>query len=715
MHGQPRKPLEPEDAATIQKAANLRALQTQLLHNHHNKIYNEEAVDLSTRLVETNPEFYTAWNYRKLAFEHNIISAVDQDAVRLILNEELRVVENALRRNVKSYGAWHHRKWVLAKGLSSTYHEFRLLDGFQKLDSRNFHAWNYRRFVAALQNVSEEVELKHTTEMIDTNFSNYSAWHNRSAILSHLLKQGVHGFDSKEKALAEEYEVVHQAIFTDPDDQSGWFYHYWLLDQTITPDAPLLLSSWLNHGSDLILSTNRNFEGCMSSPSTNFCSDKGAFPLILYFNQSVKGVNSSTVDIKFTFVKNEDVIWKPLSTKNLGYADAWVTYLKFPDEKNSSSDTYQVEVSVGHSQGIISSSGSNYSFPSQFSFTTRLGIGKRDGEGGVGVEKVVWTDNNFHTDLPFLEELSHMLSSNRIRVITDQNPTASTWQIETIVKEIALFRELLLEVNCYCILESLFPSLTHRDCLFSFLFKIGKLTLVRLLVAHDAMMSYHASFAYKKVNTEEILELLSDLMKLDPSHSRYYKDGHSLALLEKVFLSRKSLMKHCLYYGESTSSYSHDRVCLRLNNMSLSRIGSFENLLWVRMLDLSHNELQTTEGLEALQLLSCLNLSYNKFRSFTALEPLRLLQSLSVLDISYNEIGLHPIDTTSYLCASPLSHKSNIEGIGMSDCWEAEVVFKGLQLKQLDVAGCAINGDKLRSLLVKVLPNLKWLDGEVVN
>ncbi|XP_026455244.1 geranylgeranyl transferase type-2 subunit alpha 1-like isoform X2 [Papaver somniferum] len=618
MHGQPRKPLEPEDAATIQKAANLRALQTQLLHNHHNKIYNEEAVDLSTRLVETNPEFYTAWNYRKLAFEHNIISAVDQDAVRLILNEELRVVENALRRNVKSYGAWHHRKWVLAKGLSSTYHEFRLLDGFQKLDSRNFHAWNYRRFVAALQNVSEEVELKHTTEMIDTNFSNYSAWHNRSAILSHLLKQGVHGFDSKEKALAEEYEVVHQAIFTDPDDQS---------------------------------------------------------------------------DIKFTFVKNEDVIWKPLSTKNLGYADAWVTYLKFPDEKNSSSDTYQVEVSVGHSQGIISSSGSNYSFPSQFSFTTRLGIGKRDGEGGVGVEKVVWTDNNFHTDLPFLEELSHMLSSNRIRVITDQNPTASTWQIETIVKEIALFRELLLEVNC----------------------KIGKLTLVRLLVAHDAMMSYHASFAYKKVNTEEILELLSDLMKLDPSHSRYYKDGHSLALLEKVFLSRKSLMKHCLYYGESTSSYSHDRVCLRLNNMSLSRIGSFENLLWVRMLDLSHNELQTTEGLEALQLLSCLNLSYNKFRSFTALEPLRLLQSLSVLDISYNEIGLHPIDTTSYLCASPLSHKSNIEGIGMSDCWEAEVVFKGLQLKQLDVAGCAINGDKLRSLLVKVLPNLKWLDGEVVN
>ncbi|KAI3981049.1 hypothetical protein MKX01_036595 [Papaver californicum] len=574
MHGRPRKPLEPEDAATIQKAANLRTLQSQLLHNHHNKN-----------------------------------------------------VESALRRNVKSYGAWHHRKWVLSKGLLPLYNEF-------------------------------------------------------SAILSHLLKQKTHGFESKEKVLSEEYELVHQATFTDPDDQSGWFYHYWLLHQTITPEAPLLLSSWPSHGSDLILSTDRNFEGCMSSPHTSFCLDKEAFPLILYFNQSVKGVNSSTVDIKFTFVKNEDVSWKPLSTKNSGYADAWI---------------YQVEVSVGHSQGIISSSGSNYSFPSRFAFTTRLGVGKRDGEGGVGIEKVVWTDSSFHTDLALLEELSHMLSSDRIRIIKDQDPTPSTWQIESIITEIALLRELLLEVNC----------------------KIGKLTLVRLLVAHDAMMSYHASFAYKKVNTEEILELLSDLMKLDPSHSRYYKDEHSLALLEKVFLSRKSLMKHCLYYGESTSSYSHDYVCLRLNNLSLSRFGSFENLLWVRMLDLSHSELQTTEGLEALQLLRCLNLSYNKFRSFTALEPLRLLQSLSVLDISYNEIGLHSVDTTRYLCASPLSHKAgtdcNIDGIEVSDCWEAVVVFKGLQLKQLDVAGNTVNGDKFRSLLVKVLPNLKWLDAEAVN
>lgn len=54
-------------------------------------------------------------------------------------------VESALRQNFKSYGAWHHRKWILSKGHSSIDNELHLLDKFQKADSRNFHAWNYRR------------------------------------------------------------------------------------------------------------------------------------------------------------------------------------------------------------------------------------------------------------------------------------------------------------------------------------------------------------------------------------------------------------------------------------------------------------------------------------------------------------------------------------------------------------------------------------------
>jgi geranylgeranyl transferase type-2 subunit alpha len=181
MHGRPRNASKPEEeAASAAKAVQLRSLQSQFMTNHHDKIYTNEAIELSTKLLEINPEAYTAWNYRKLAVEDRLARIEpDPNLVSAILDEELRVVESALRQNFKSYGAWHHRKWVLSKGHSSVGNELRLLEKFQKLDSRNFHAWNYRRFVVELTNRSEQDELQYTDDMINNNFSNYSAWHNR--------------------------------------------------------------------------------------------------------------------------------------------------------------------------------------------------------------------------------------------------------------------------------------------------------------------------------------------------------------------------------------------------------------------------------------------------------------------------------------------------------------------------------------------------------
>ncbi|KAF6160625.1 hypothetical protein GIB67_019565 [Kingdonia uniflora] len=712
MHGVPRQLAKPKDEASIAKSSNLRSLQSQLLDNHHNKIYTKEALESSSKLLETNPELYTAWNYRKLAVEHNLGIATDQDSIKSILDEELRVVESALRANFKSYGAWHHRKWILKKKeCSSLDREFKLLDKLFKVDSRNFHAWKYRssesysylryfsRFVAELNNVPEEEELKHTQCMIDMNFSNYSAWHNRSAILSHLVGQKAHGFISKEEVLTDEFELVHNAIFTDTDDQSGWFYHHWLLDQTVAQDAPVLVSSWPIHSSELIVSLSRNFYDPLLSPSTIFCSDAQTFPLILYFSQAVEGVSSCTVSVEFTFCNNDDLIWRPLSSNKSGKSKAWATYLNFPNREHHSLKVYPVEVSVGHSPGIISSSGFNCSFPLDFAFTVGLQSIDQNVAEGAETKMMVWENNHFYTNESLLHDFRPtILSLDRLKITKDYEPTASKWHLETLTSLIDLFRDL-------------------SDC------KIGKLTLARLLTAHDVMMSYTTNSVYKKVNFDEILGLFSDLMILDPPHSRYYKDQHSLVLMEQVTSNRESLAKHCWYYGDSTSDLQKF-VCLRLNELSISRLGFYEHILWVQMLDLSHNELQSVEGLESLQLLSCLNLSHNKLSSFTALEPLKQLKSLKALDLSYNEIGKHSIDTTRYLCSSPLSHSledgCNIgdyanEGIEVFDYWETVLFSKGLQLIQLDIVGNKVSDEKFRALLLKLLSSLKWLDGKSVN
>ena len=55
-------------------------------------------------------------------------------------------------------------------------------------------------------------------------------------------------------------------------------------------------------------------------------------------------------------------------------------------------------------------------------------------------------------------------------------------------------------------------------------------------------------------------------------------------------------MRYCWRYGKLGESIDRSLVCLRLNSLSLARIGSMENLLWVRMLDLSCNELGSLEG-----------------------------------------------------------------------------------------------------------------------
>ncbi|WOL17629.1 geranylgeranyl transferase type-2 subunit alpha 1 [Canna indica] len=700
MHGRPRKDPRPKDAAVAAaKAANLRDLQVQLLHNHQNRIYTKEALAACSKLLEINPEVYTAWNYRKLALQHNLDGVTDPDAVKSAVNDELRIVEIALRTNPKSYGAWYHRKWVLSRQLlpAEFEREFRLLDLLLKADTRNFHGWNYRRFVANLKSVTEEEELKYTKKMIDINFSNYSAWHNRSALLSHVLEKDQR-FEFKKSTLTEEYGLVHDALFTDQSDQSGWFYYLWLLDQTVCVNDPKLISSWPAHGSNLILSTSNKINDCQlfssSKPSSFTLLQAKTFPIILYFNKAVKNVNSSTVVVSSMFVSNEDLTWRPLSIENSEKACCWVTFLKVPDEKCSGSSSYPIEVSLGRCKDTISSNGSYCKYPSEFTFTVTLKDHNSEQDIVESAEEnVVWN----YADACNRKENLYPLLFDQLSITEDHVAEDLNWNLQTLSNEIELFREFNDEDS-----------------------KFVKLTLARLLVFNDIMM-LNGTHSQLGIHSEEVLTLYDDLMKLDPSHKGFYEDERSVVLMDQLTSDKDSLIKRCWYFDKPTSSNFHHQSCLRLSNLSLTRIGSVKNLLWVQLLDLSHNKLRSVAGLEALQLIVCLNLSHNQIGSFTALESLKVLSSLRVLDVSFNKISACAIDTRRYLCSSPLSHtvdgkqiieEYEKENTMVQDHWEVIMFLRALHLTQLDIKGNAALHMNFRGLAIELLPTLKWLDGE---
>lgn len=121
------------------------------------------------------------------------------------------------------------------------------------------HGWNYRRFVLSHlakphtmlcddqpefpQSLASSIpaelkqhqlqlaekELKYTLFKIESNFSNFSAWHHRSLLLQPVWCAKGLDESQRRKERDDEFELIRQAIFVDPEDQSVWTYHSWLL------------------------------------------------------------------------------------------------------------------------------------------------------------------------------------------------------------------------------------------------------------------------------------------------------------------------------------------------------------------------------------------------------------------------------------------------------------------------------------------------------
>jgi hypothetical protein len=80
------------------------------------------------------------------------------------------------------------------------------------------------------------------SEKINENFSNYSAWHYRTVLLPRLYPAASVASDPSvraryEEVLDGEFHLVRQAFYTEPEDQSAWLYHRWLLGRVVAESA----------------------------------------------------------------------------------------------------------------------------------------------------------------------------------------------------------------------------------------------------------------------------------------------------------------------------------------------------------------------------------------------------------------------------------------------------------------------------------------------
>ncbi|KAJ3070463.1 hypothetical protein HDU98_006531 [Podochytrium sp. JEL0797] len=193
---------------------------------------NLEGLQATTAVLEINPEAYSAWNFRR-----RVLLAVwggdemTEDGVQASAQADLKFIEKLVRVWPKSYWLWNHRRWVLENMPHPDWQrELKLCGMMLDLDPRNFHGWDYRRIVLSKVEMDVDKEVAYSMGKIEQNFSNFSAWHYRSKLVPR-----VEGGREREVVLERDFEVVRNAIYTEPEDQSAWLYQRWLLGKEEQP------------------------------------------------------------------------------------------------------------------------------------------------------------------------------------------------------------------------------------------------------------------------------------------------------------------------------------------------------------------------------------------------------------------------------------------------------------------------------------------------
>eukprot|EP00903_Cladosiphon_okamuranus_P016843 g15533.t1 len=263
MHGRKKSDLpqtKEEKDAVQAKIFNYKKVVGAIRHKRAKGQMDGEYKQLLGKLLRLHPDYYSMWNFRKEAVlaelsrigdtpsteageeereekkvgkgssGDNSSASKEKDTekerdalLRGVYQEELALSVDCIKRNPKSYPAWHHHKWALDRGLgllgdrSALAEDLALCATFLELDGRNFHCWAHRMWVAERMGLSAQEEFDFTTDKIKQNFSNYSAFHFRSKVLPRMVEEAGH---DRWQLLSDELDLTHDVRRCSPNPRT---------------------------------------------------------------------------------------------------------------------------------------------------------------------------------------------------------------------------------------------------------------------------------------------------------------------------------------------------------------------------------------------------------------------------------------------------------------------------------------------------------------
>ena len=220
----------------------------------------EDELKLTAACLQRNPKAYAAWFHRKWAVRHFLLTTAASatgEQRSALLQTELGLCASFLDRDERNFHCWNYRRYVVALML-----EISSLDNADENNVSLDGSWNSVGDAVVMgpqlaldtdrsnakekqlpaESIDEVIrsEFEYTSQRIEKNFSNCSAFHYRSKLIDLVLDADLReeGISRNEEGEAYqvrldmsrgELEMVQSAVFTEPDDQTAWWYHRFVL------------------------------------------------------------------------------------------------------------------------------------------------------------------------------------------------------------------------------------------------------------------------------------------------------------------------------------------------------------------------------------------------------------------------------------------------------------------------------------------------------